>query len=269
MEQQSDGPFWDYYPPAGKAGRPPVLLVPGAANSTWIWAEWAAVLAAAGWPVYALALRGHRGGRPAEVARLTMDDYRDDVALAAAQVAEPPVVIGWSMGGLVALMYAATRPDLRALVLLAPSPPLEIQGAGDEESVKQIPDIFGPEVYGIPRAGEPVKGRLAELTEAETARLVELMELESGAARRQRKRGISVPAEQVRCPTLILTGDRDRQFPPAEGARIAAYYGAEHLVVPGASHLGVVAHAPTARELAGQVVAWLAAHGIGEAVSRD
>ena len=155
MERQPDGPFWEYYPPAGKAGRPPVLLVPGAANSAWIWAEWAAVLAAAGWPAYALALRGHRGGQPAELVRLTMDDYRDDVALAAAQVAEPPVVIGWSMGGLVALMYAATRPDLRALVLLAPIPPLEIQGVGYEVSVNQIPDVSGAEVYGLRPAGEP------------------------------------------------------------------------------------------------------------------
>ena len=260
MEQQPGDPFWDYYAPASTASRPPVLLVPGAANSAWIWAEWAPVLAAAGWPVYALALRGHRGGRPAEVARITMDDYRNDVALAAAHLSEPPVVIGWSMGGLVALMYAATRPDLRALVLLAPSPPLEIQGAGDDESVGRIPDVFGPEVYGIPRAGEPAKGRLAELTEAETARLIELMELESGAARRQRKRGISVPAERVRCPTLVITGARDRQFPPDEGARVAAYYGAEQMVVPGASHLGVVAHAPTARELAGRVITWLEDH---------
>ena len=51
-------------------------------------------MAAAGWPVYALALRGHRGGRPADLNQITMDDYREDVALAVAQYLEEALG-GW------------------------------------------------------------------------------------------------------------------------------------------------------------------------------
>lgn len=252
-------PYWDAFLPDMPAGRPPILLIHGAANSAWIWATWGRALADLGWPAYAVALRGHRGGRPAELTEITMDSYRDDVTLAAGHLPETAVVIGWSMGGLVALMYAATRPDLRALILIAPSPPLEIQGPGDPAEVAKIPDVFGPETYGIERSGG--SGRLAELTETETARLTDLMEEESGAARRQRKRGISVPPDRICCPTLVITGDRDRQFPPTEGRKVADLYGAKQIVVPGASHLGVVAHEPTATELAARVAKWLVSRG--------
>lgn len=248
-------PYWEPYLPEAPTGRPPILLIHGAANSAWIWRDWGQVLAGLGWPAYALALRGHRGGRPVDLGEITMDSYREDVELAAAHLPEAPVVIGWSMGGLVALMYAATRPDPRALVVLAPSPPIEIQGPGDPADVSKIPDVFGPETYGIKRSGG--SGRLAELTEEETARLTDLMELESGAARRQRKRGISVPPDRIRCPTLVITGERDRQFPPTEGRKVAELYGAEHIIVPGASHLGVVAHVETAGGLATRVATWL------------
>lgn len=36
-----------------------------------------------------------------------MSDYADDIAVAAARLSETPVVMGWSMGGLVAIMVAA------------------------------------------------------------------------------------------------------------------------------------------------------------------
>lgn len=54
-----------------------------------------------------------------------VDDYADDVAaLAAALGLDDYVVVGHSMGGKIALALAARRPaGLRALLLLAPSPP--------------------------------------------------------------------------------------------------------------------------------------------------
>lgn len=254
------GPYWDEYRPAQQTNRPPLVLIHGAASSAWIWRAWAETLRDDGWHTFALALRGHAGGRPAPLTEITMDSYRDDVSDAVHRLPAAPVLIGWSMGGLVALMAAADHSETPALILLAPSPPLELQGAGRPEDVAAIPDVFGPETYGIERATQPSKRTLAELTESETSRLTALLENESGAARRQRKRGISIPSERVTCPVLILTGERDRQFPPTSGQRIAGYYRAEHRIIPGTSHLGIVAHEPTARDLARRVSTWLLDH---------
>lgn len=257
MSPDEAGPFWDEYRPVHQSHRAPILLIHGAASSAWIWQTWAETLRDAGWHTLALALRGHAGGRPATLTAITMDSYRDDVTEAIRRLPAAPVLIGWSMGGLVALMAAAAHPETPALILLAPSPPLEIQGSSRPADVEAIPNVFGPETYGIDRANQSSKRTLAELTEGETSRLIALLEDESGAARRQRKRGISIPTEQITCPVLVLTGERDRQFPPASGQHVAAYYRAEHRIVPGASHLGIVAHESTARDLARQVSGWL------------
>ena len=91
--------------PDGPANRPPVILIHGAANSALVWTFWQCELVAAGWPTYALDLRGH--GRqdendPIDLSRTSMHDYASDVRALAEQLARRPVLVGWSLGGLVA-----------------------------------------------------------------------------------------------------------------------------------------------------------------------
>ena len=93
-------------PSLTSSGRPPALLVHGAANSSVVWQFWQQELARRGWTSYAVDLRGH-GKSPGAVEGASMSDYADDVTALADQLSEMPVVAGWSMGGLVALMVAA------------------------------------------------------------------------------------------------------------------------------------------------------------------
>jgi pimeloyl-ACP methyl ester carboxylesterase len=108
--------------PAQDTGRPPVILVHGAANSAAVWTYWSAALAADGWPTYAVDLRGHGASDPIDLSRTSMHDCLADVRQLARQLRERPVIIGWSMGGLVAIM-AAEAGLARACVGLAPSTP--------------------------------------------------------------------------------------------------------------------------------------------------
>src|SRR4051812_38939978 len=55
--------------PARGQGRPPVILVHGAANSAAVWTYWSAALAADGWPTYAIDLRGHGDSSPTDLSR--------------------------------------------------------------------------------------------------------------------------------------------------------------------------------------------------------
>src|SRR5438093_13096755 len=87
---------------------PPLILIHGSANSAAVWGFWQRALAEQGWPSYAIDLRGHGQSGPPDLSHTSMQDYAADVTRRVAQCRQPPVLIGWSMGGLVALMVAET-----------------------------------------------------------------------------------------------------------------------------------------------------------------
>jgi pimeloyl-ACP methyl ester carboxylesterase len=243
--------------PSSRDDRPPLLLVHGAGNSAWVWQHWLGEFARFGWSAYALALRGHRGSEPVDLGRVGMADYVGDVRQVAGELRRPPIVFGWSMGGLVAQQFAAAEARTPAAVLLAPSPPLAVQGPGAPAEVAAIPDVFRPEAYGIGPDVASSRRAMPELTDAEAEQVVRLVELESGRARRERKAGIDVPGEALHCPVLVVAGGADRQFPPAVCRRVAEHYGGELLEVPGAGHWGLVMSERAVRQMAPRVSDWL------------
>ncbi len=103
--------------------RPPLLFVHGLGHGAWCWSEhWLAAAAERGYPAYAVSLRGHGGSGGAKaLGRSLMRDYVHDVMQTIAELPEPPVLIGHSMGGIIAQLVADRYP-LRGLVLLAPAP---------------------------------------------------------------------------------------------------------------------------------------------------
>ena len=101
---------------------PPVVLLHGAANSALVRTFWQHELAARGWPSHAIDLRMHGRSGPIDLSRTSMHDDAADVATLLAQLPRRPLAIGWSMGGLVALMVADSGLAI-ACVGLAPSRP--------------------------------------------------------------------------------------------------------------------------------------------------
>src|SRR6266508_4388138 len=93
-------------PEKPRAG-PAIVLVHGAANSARVWKFWQYGLIAHGWATYAVDLRGHGDNPPIDLSTTSMADYAADVAVLIGQLPKAPVLVGWSMGGLVALMLAA------------------------------------------------------------------------------------------------------------------------------------------------------------------
>ncbi|RBP16140.1 pimeloyl-ACP methyl ester carboxylesterase [Roseiarcus fermentans] len=108
---------------AGKPSqRPPLLFVHGSFCGGWVWAEhFLPFFAEAGWNCLAVSLRGHgqSDGRK-QLDSFTIADYVADVAEAAAECDRPPVVIGHSMGGIVAQRFVRTH-KAAGLALLAPT----------------------------------------------------------------------------------------------------------------------------------------------------
>ena len=56
----------------------------------------------------AVDLRGHGRGAPADLSTTSMADYAEDVRAVVRTLASPPIVLGWSMGGLVAMAVRYT-----------------------------------------------------------------------------------------------------------------------------------------------------------------
>ena len=87
------------------------------------WQTWLAAIPAVSmrWHTYALDLRGHgRSGRVADGYRIVQ--HAQDVAeFLRAQVAEPAVLVGYSLGSIVSIQVAAEAPEtVRAAVLVDP-----------------------------------------------------------------------------------------------------------------------------------------------------
>jgi hypothetical protein len=116
-----------------------------------------------------------------------MRDYAYVVVSEGRELQRPVVLVGWSMGGLVALMAVGElEPDV--LILLEPSPPEDVQGSDPEAPLDE--GTFDPEdVYGDFPKGVPAR-------------------LESSHARGERKRGISVSVPS--CPAIVISGSERR-----------------------------------------------------------
>ena len=245
--------------------RPSILFIHGGITGAWIWDAWRAHLSPFGWEVNVLDLRGHGRSLPADMALITMDDYLADVASVAEQIAAArgayPVLGGWAMGGLIAMLQAAREPRAPGLLLFAPSPPLEVAGRAEAEVVRQTPSgPFGAEVYGLyPDDLEASRQALHDLTDEEAAAVLEQVRgaEESGLARRQRRRGISLAAGAVSCPSLVVFGESDRSFAAELHRRLAIYLGGDALPVPQTGHWGIVCHEAGVASAASGVDAWL------------
>jgi pimeloyl-ACP methyl ester carboxylesterase len=231
---------------------PPVILIHGAANSATVWKFWQRELAASGWPSYAIDLRGHGESKPPwDLSQTSMQDYAADVTTLMTQYRQPPVLIGWSMGGLVALMLAATG-VAGACVGLAPSAPARQL----DPSVALRTGEFGAEEYGITSRDPDEQPAMPDLDRVERITALTALGRESRLARDERQRGIVI--EALPCPLLIVTGTRDRAWPRERYDNL--WLTADYLSVEGASHWGLVLQRRALSWIIPEVLSWLTRH---------
>lgn len=110
--------------PARKTARPPLLFIHGAFAGAWMWTEtFMPFLAKAGYPCYAMSLRGHGGSDGREhIDWHSINDYVEDVTQVIDWLDEPPILIGHSMGGFVVQKYLEHH-AAAGVILLCSVPP--------------------------------------------------------------------------------------------------------------------------------------------------
>ncbi|MDG5484050.1 alpha/beta hydrolase [Mycolicibacterium gadium] len=247
--------------------RPPILLLHGMFSTPKLLSGWVSLLESAGYRVHAPAYPGHDPVDMAVLSRVTLSDYIAAALTAYDELDETPIVIGHSIGGLVAQHVAAAR-EPRAVVLLAPVPPGVLW-----PQLRSLPHLF-------PIMGSLIKGRPVKPSE-ETFRAVPLSGLPAAEQREViagfvpdsahvfRSMSLGSPDTRVdphavHCPVLCVSGGADRNVATWISRRIARRYSAQQHHHPDLPHW-IVANSAL-HQVAPPVMAWLDAR-VTESVS--
>jgi pimeloyl-ACP methyl ester carboxylesterase len=231
---------------------PAVLLLHGIGGGRRIWGEGGsgttAALAAGGFDTFALDLPGYgdsRSATPGGIAAMATQVARWQDALAL----PPLLIVGHSMGGMVAQELAATAPERVAGLVLACTSAAFGPPGGDWQA-KFVADRLAPLDAGLGMAGMAerlVPGMLSRHAQRGAgAAAMAVMAAVPESTYRIVLAGIvafdrRADLARIRVPTLCLAGEHDGTAPPAVLERMAARIpGVEFQVLAGAGHIANV-----------------------------
>ena len=268
---EPEGIYVETQQPERRSRKPPLLLVHGALGGSWMWSDFGAYFAERGWEAHAMNFRGHFTSDVADLSTTRMRDYAADIVVAARQLGRPPVIIGWGIGALAAMLYAEHNRVL-GLVLLAPSPPADaLPRRPSEHELKAVPPIYDAAWWGWLQPWDRLHEIYPDMNDDELEKMQEMLDgaRESGSARRERMLGVAVDVDRISAPTLVIGAGLDDVIHPSEARRTADLLGATYEYFPAASHFGLVMGSQTWPQVAGSVLGWLEErrHGMGTALA--
>lgn len=217
------------------------LLVHGAGGGGWEWNRWRGVFAARGIAVHAPDLQPS----PRGLVATTFDDYLDQVRTAVVALAPPRVLIGASLGGLLAMRCADA---VDALVLVNPLPPAPWHALlPGRDWADRVPWHRDARLATTREA-------LVDADEATVLYAFRRWRDESGAVLRAAHAGVAVDAPP--CRVLCVLSQQDDDVPPASGLALARAWDTSVLQLASPSHVGPLL-GRAAAGVATQVVDWL------------
>lgn len=231
------------------AFRYPVLMIHGAFHGWWAYAKWLPWFATLGVRAYALSVRNHEGSRT-----LTADEYRvtgiehyiEDISAVMGWIGEPAVLIGHSLGGLMA-QKAAENGNAAAVVCIGSASP-----AGVGPTRDFIWDEDAPLLFDRDRMRSSMFADIDN--DAFDAIYARLVPESTRALNQSGLAGVDVDPAKIKAAMLFLGTEHDG-IGLHSAEKIAAFYGAEHLVVPGTSH--DVLLEDSGLRVAAHILAWM------------
>ena len=213
---------------------------------------------AAGFDCYAVSRRGRKGVPPTNARGVRFQDYLDDTLSTLDSIGRDAIVVGWSLGGLLAQQVAEAG-RCRAAVLVAPVAPRDVRTfprlGALPTYLRHLPDLLLGRPF-LPSYGNTVRTVLNRTPEADRRRVYDASVLDSGIVGRQiALTGVPVDAARVRCPMLCLVGLDDNITPARSVRRIARKYGADLREYPDHAHM--LMEEPGWEAIASDVLAWL------------
>lgn len=238
--------------PAADDGRPPLLFVHGLGHAAWCWENWLDAAAEAGYPAYAVSLRGH-GGSSGRLRSAMLGHYVDDVVRTASALPRPAVLVGHSLGGLV-VQRALARYAAHAGVLITPVSSssaivdyLNIARRKPLDALKMAAGIT------LPLRPDYL---FVELDAAQGRALADRCGKESPLAQYQTLFHLPAKPPQGGAPVLVLAAPDERLLMMRGMRKTAAHYDAPLREFPGMGH--DVMLEPRWREPLESMLQWLA-----------
>lgn len=244
-----------------------IVMIHGANEGGWCFDMFKSVFDGLGWTCHAPDLIGH-GTKAADAAKtligVGLADYRAELQTFLKTLPPKPVLLGHSMGGVLAQQLAAEG-FASALVLVAPAPrsgivpPTEAEKKLDQDLMalgpiwKTVinPDFAMARIYTLNRVPEAEQRTVFDKFGPESGRaffeLFFWMFDQTGAT--------VVDTGAVRCPVLCLIGADDKIVSPQTARETAgAYPGAAFWKLDGHGHMLVLE--PGAEDIARRVADW-------------
>lgn len=251
----------------------PVVFIHGAFCGGWAFDTFRQPFEAAGFETHAPNLPHHeRGADLEQLAQSGLKEYANAIAHYTRGLSAAPILVGHSLGGLVAQLAAMHAPAA-GLILLAPSPPWGVPPTtldehGHQFGLTLLGDYWRrpiPPDYRIARTST-----LDRLSREDARRTFARFVPESGRAIREAVQWWSdhamtsqAPVYRISAPVLGFAGGKDRINPPSTVRRVIARFpdGQAHFhEFPEMSHWLV--GEPEAHDVAALALQWLEARGV-------
>jgi pimeloyl-ACP methyl ester carboxylesterase len=211
-----------HYAVQGDPDGTPVILLHGVTDS---WFSWSRVLPLlpAGWRVYALDQRGH-GGTSVPQSGYGLPTLADDViAFLDAQGVERAIVVGHSMGGLVAQHVAAAAPERVSRLVLVNAAAVP-GNPGLAELLRAVDALPGPvpESFAREFQASTIHGPVPEdfFRQVVSISLAVPLHVWRGALGGFFPPDANAPLARIGAPTLLLWGERDAVFSRSDQAAL-------------------------------------------------
>lgn len=253
-------------PPAGVAARKtPIVFAHGAFMGAWSWqAHFLDYFARHGFHAVAPSFRGHGGSEGFErLDSAGINDYVNDLSTVIDGLdGPPPILVGHSMGALVAQRYMERAP-IAAAVLMAPVPPHGLMPSTLRMLVSDpmlylqfgMMQFFGPDSMDTEVAQRAVFSKSA--AEQDLSGYAERVQRESQRALWD----MNVHARgrpwlcRADCPMHVIAGGEDALFGESETRAVAHVWDASWETVPGLAHALMIE--PGWQRAADAVIGWL------------
>lgn len=245
-----------------------IVMIHGMWGSPAYWEKFRGYFEGRGYRCVAPTLRHHGGAfddppHP-ELGTTSLLDYAADLEAEIRALEAPPILMGHSMGGLLAQMLAA-RGLGKALVLLTPASPAGILAI----RLSVIRAFWsGLTRWGFWKRphrqtyGEAVYSMMHLLSEEERREAWARFGFESGRAAAEiafwlldRRHASRVDPAQVTCPVLVIAGKEDRITPASVVRKVARRYGARYEELENHAHW--VVGEPGWEDVAALAESWL------------
>ena len=223
--------------------RPPLLLIHGAYCGAWVWRHYfIPYFESKGWHGIAMSLRGH--GQSEGFTTLDLygiHDFVDDAEAVLQSMDRMPIVIGHSMGGMIAQVLAA-RQEVAAQVLLVSVPPHGLAAAA-QHMWYQDPTLLSQLGVVLTLGGWSINpNKVSDSLFSHDTPLTIRNQYLSLFQRESSRSAFEIMIPQLLAPpnpvppTLVMGGDNDPFIPQIEIQETAKFWRSEAHIIPGLPH---------------------------------